>query len=139
MRSASVTNLWLNVKAGERHNETAKAIKTKQQSFLAISELQLNHCFVEITNFIKLFYKLMWRVWMSGIIIELVYTWGNSAPSLLFFSFSLLPFIKLNNFLYEFYSSTCFLIRFTVLPIKNTKLNHFSKQVKRKRRKNILY
>ena len=84
MRSASVTNLWLNVKAGERHNETAKAIKTKQQSFLAISELQLNYCFVQITNFIKLFYKLMWRVWMSGIIIELVY----KVPSLLFFSFS---------------------------------------------------
>ena len=55
VRSASVTNLWLNVKAGERHNETAKAIKTKQQSFLDISELQLNYCFVEITNFIKLF------------------------------------------------------------------------------------
>ena len=43
MRLANVRNLWLNVKAGESHNEIAKAIKTKQQSFLAISILQLNH------------------------------------------------------------------------------------------------
>ena len=60
---------------------------TKQQSFVPISLLQLNYYFVKITNFVELFYKLMWRVWMSGIIIELVYKWGNSVPSFLFFLF----------------------------------------------------